>query len=77
MGLVFKHFKLAVPYRFRNEEPLPLVVIYRTIICGNTFLKDQIHGKSEKNNHTIHIHSTGPFFKAQDYSFAPNSGLKI
>ena len=34
MGLVFKQFKLAVPYCFRNEEPLPLVAICGTIIAA-------------------------------------------
>ena len=71
MGLVFKQFKLAVPYLFTwrkgnpsrrvtfppckdglgKEEPPPIFAIYGTIICGNTFLKGQIHEKSEKYTH--------------------------
>ena len=48
MGLVFKQFNLAVPYRFGKEETLPLVAIYGTIIFGNTFLEGQIHEKRKQ-----------------------------
>ena len=57
MGLVFKQFNLTVPYRFKKKEPFPLVAIYATIICGNTFLK-----RSNSNNHNTHIHSTEALF---------------
>ena len=48
MGLVFKQFNLAVPYRFGKEETLPLAAIYGTIISGNTFLEGQIHEKRKQ-----------------------------
>ena len=45
---LFKKFNLAVPYHFRKEEPLPIVAVSGTIICGNTLLKGQILEKSMK-----------------------------
>ena len=74
MVLVFKQFNLAVPYRFGKEETLPLAAIYGTIIFGNTFLEGQIH---EKRKQTTTIYTFILQFKTQDYSFAPNSRLRI
>ena len=74
MGLVFKQFNLAVPYRFGKEETLPLAAIYVTIIFGNTFLEGQIH---EKTKQTTTIYTFILQFKTQDYTFAPNSRLRI
>ena len=34
--------KLAVSFLFSKEEPISIVAIDGTIICGNTFLKRQI-----------------------------------
>ena len=39
--------KLAVSYLFSKEEPISIVAIDGAIICGNTFLKRQIHEKKE------------------------------
>jgi len=62
---LFEKFKLAVPYHFRKEEPLPLVAIYGTIIYGNTLLKGQILEKSMKTT-TVYTFVSTEFLFCKD-----------
>ena len=60
---LFEQYKLELIVSISKEEPLSLVTIHGTIICGNPFLKGQILEKSKKTTMAYTFISTQLHFQ--------------